>query len=136
MTKAAFCAEMLSDDNKVLIRDAESDFKTAALKTPQTRTNTHTDTLSLSLLSHNQTQTPSRHSETLAASKLTASFLCFLLEAEPGVWPVAGTFCRGGVCGAAVVMRTASARLGLDAEGLLLAACWCSSSILQLGGSL
>lgn len=38
------------------------------------------------------------HSDTLAASKVTASFLCLLLEAEPGVLPVDGAFCLGGVC--------------------------------------
>lgn len=32
-------------------------------------------------------------SVTLAASKLTASFRCFLLDAEPGVWGLA--FCLG-----------------------------------------
>ncbi len=48
------------------------------------------------------------------------------------MWPVAGMFCRGGVCGAAVVVATASTRPGLDEEGLLLAARWCAGSTLPL----
>lgn len=104
--------------------------ETPSQATKQQRKNTtHT--------SFTQTHTPAHHSDTLAASKLTANFLCFLLEAEPGVWPVAGAFCRGGVCGAGVVMETASSSPGWEEEeGSLLTACWCGWSILPLWGSL
>lgn len=46
------------------------------------------------------------------------------------MWPVAGMFCRGGVCGPAaavpVVIEMLSSGPGLDEEGLLLGVCWCS----------
>lgn len=78
---------------------------------------------------HTHTHAPAHYSETLAASKLTASFLCFLLEAEPGVWPVAGMFWRGGVHVTAVVAATASPGVGLDEVVLLLVACsWATLS--------
>lgn len=90
-----------------------------------TDTDTHTH-------AQTDTHTTAHHSDTLAASKLTASFLCFLLEAEPGVWPVAGMLCRGGVCGAAIVVVVPSASPGLVEEGLLLVVCWCGWSTLPL----
>lgn len=74
------------------------------------------------------------HSDTLAASKLTASFLCLLLEAEPGVFPLEGAFCLGGVCwdvviGVAVV-GVAPTGSGLDEEVLGLQLCWSAWSTL------
>lgn len=54
-------------------------------------------------------------SATFADSKFTASFLCFFLEVELGVWPVDGGFCLGGVWAAA----DAFAELDSDGKGWL-----------------
>lgn len=48
------------------------------------------------------------------------------------MWPVAGMFCRGGVCGAAAIVEAASAGPGLDEEVLQSVACWCGLSTLPL----
>lgn len=63
------------------------------------------------------------HWDTLAASKVTASFLGLLLEAEPGVLPD-GAFCLGGVCWDVGV--TAAPGSGLDEEVIVLLRC-CSA---------
>lgn len=39
------------------------------------------------------------------------------------MWPVAGAFCRGGVCGTVVVVLAASAELGVDGEELAAGGC-------------
>lgn len=57
------------------------------------------------------------HWDTLAASKVTASFLCLLLEAELGVLPD-GAFCLGGVCWDVGV--AAAPRSGLHEEVMVL----------------